>query len=38
MCPECAQGKHSNCAGFAFDEEDNEVPCSCQPNCAVADE
>lgn len=30
-CPECAAGKHSSCAGFAFDEDDNETGCPCAP-------
>jgi hypothetical protein len=27
-CPECRDGKPWNCAGFAFDADDNEVPCA----------
>lgn len=29
LCPECEQGKHANCTGWAFDEHDNEVACAC---------
>ena len=29
ICPECENGKHLICAGFAFDEHDREVPCMC---------
>lgn len=29
ICPECAAGKHLNCAGFAYDEHDREVACNC---------
>jgi hypothetical protein len=28
-CPECRQGKHDLCAGFAFDDNDEMVPCPC---------
>jgi hypothetical protein len=28
-CPECRQGKHSNCTGIAFDSNDAQVPCPC---------
>ncbi len=28
MCPDCRDGKHM-CAGFAFDANDNRVPCPC---------
>ena len=28
-CPECAQGKHRNCAGWAFNDADEWVPCMC---------
>ena len=27
LCPECRDGKPWNCAGFAFDADDNETPC-----------
>jgi hypothetical protein len=30
MCPDCRAGKHPNCAGFAFDENDQQVPCPCR--------
>ncbi len=29
MCPDCRDGKHHNCAGFAFDANDTKVPCPC---------
>lgn len=30
-CPECAQGKHGNCDGTAWDDEsDGEAVCPCQ--------
>jgi hypothetical protein len=29
MCPDCRDGKHNTCAGFAFDANDNDVPCRC---------
>jgi hypothetical protein len=29
VCPECEQGKHGNCTGWALDEHDNEVACQC---------
>lgn len=29
-CPECEQGKHANCAGFAFDAADMERECACE--------
>lgn len=29
-CPECRQGKHSNCAGWAFNDADEWVPCMCE--------
>lgn len=29
ICPECAAGKHLNCAGFAYDSHDREVACMC---------
>lgn len=29
MCPDCRDGKHGSCAGFAFDAKDNQVPCPC---------
>jgi hypothetical protein len=29
-CPDCRDGKHGNCAEFAFDADDNEVPCPCE--------
>lgn len=29
MCPECREGKHHNCAGFAFNANDEQVPCPC---------
>ena len=29
VCPECEADKHPNCAGFAYDENDVEVPCMC---------
>lgn len=29
MCPECVQGKHGNCTGWAFDEADEGVDCGC---------
>ena len=29
VCPECAQDKHANCTGWAFDDSDNEVACCC---------
>lgn len=30
ICPECAQGKHVNCDGTAWDNAlDQEVPCAC---------
>ncbi len=28
-CPDCRDGKHHNCAGFAFDADDNAVQCPC---------
>ena len=28
-CPECYQGKHDNCTGWAFDARDEEVRCGC---------
>jgi hypothetical protein len=28
-CPECEQGKHANCTGWALDEQDREVECMC---------
>lgn len=30
ICPECEQGKHGNCTGWALDETDREVECMCQ--------
>lgn len=32
MCPDCRDGKHQNCAGFAFDADDNETTCACKEN------
>lgn len=30
-CPECRQGKHQNCTGWAINEETDEVgPCPCE--------
>lgn len=30
ICPECDQGKHVNCTGWAIDEEtDRVIDCSC---------
>jgi hypothetical protein len=28
-CPECEQGKHANCTGWALSELDNEIDCEC---------
>lgn len=33
ICPECRDGKHNNCAGFAFHPvSDEQVDCAC-PTC-----
>ena len=29
-CPECVNGKHGNCPGWAYDSDDNEGPCLCE--------
>lgn len=29
LCPECGNGKHVNCTGWAIDEDDNVVDCDC---------
>jgi len=29
-CPECRQGKHSNCTGWALDDRDEITQCPCQ--------
>lgn len=29
-CPDCRDGKHRSCAGFAFDGADRQVPCPCE--------
>jgi len=28
-CPECRAGKHTNCVGWALDENDQETACPC---------
>lgn len=28
LCPECAQGKPTNCIGWTLDADDNEVACA----------
>lgn len=30
LCPECRAGKHTVCAGFAFDANDDEIDCQCK--------
>lgn len=32
-CPECRQGKHPNCTGWALDDNDEVIPCGCS-SCA----
>lgn len=29
-CPECEQGKHDNCTGWALNSRDVEVQCRCE--------
>ena len=29
-CPECRQGKHSNCTGWALNDQDELVQCPCK--------
>ncbi len=37
ICPECAAGKHPNCAGTALDETVDEiVPCACPDRTHMA--
>jgi hypothetical protein len=36
ICPECAQGKHGNCVGQAFNDMDQIVSCYC-PTCGAGD-
>lgn len=35
-CPECKNGKHQNCDGWALDSADELLPCRC-PVCPVGD-
>lgn len=37
-CPECTQGKHRNCTGWALDAADVVVECACDEcNCPLVD-
>ena len=37
LCPECVNGKHKNCTGWAFDSHDNPTNCGCRFNGSLGD-